>query len=337
MEGQSYQFTGRDLARLVAWPVGWLVLLAALIHASSGLGLLPPPLPLFDVDRTILLHQAAASRERSGATTLLVGDSSCLMNVAAVELQEMLGPDERVVNLGTLSYLDLEAMGLLVSNYARASPGTLRRVVLLMHPEALRLGHPEAYFGEILRRAWSGEQRRMAGTPPLVWWSGGQALRARVISRSVPSALPGAWGQFYGFSRELGEHLEANRGSAVDPREYQRGESSGSAEYRLAGGLEEASRHFRRFVPEGVELVAGITPGPEGFVLPNHAEVCEQMLRTWSDWLEADAMLQGLPCSLRDDWFASTTHLNEAGRLIYTRMLARELSDLQIPAENGQR
>ena len=314
---------------MIGWPLGWLALMALVIHGVSFLGLLPSPRPAFDVDRTILLHQAEASQEQSKATTLLVGDSSCLMNVDALRLQNLLGPGERVINLGAISYLDLQAFGTLASNYARANPDTLRRVVLLMHPEALRLRHRNPYFAEILTNALRGTSTRH-GIPPLVWATGAGDLRSRLLSRLVPSPLPGPWGEFYGFSRDLSDYLDANAGSAIDPRTYRAETVSGSAEYRLAPDLEAASKAFRQLIPDGAELWVGITPAPESFVLPDHEARCNAMLTTWGEWLGADQQLTRLPSSLEDRFFASTTHLNAKGREAFTERLAR---DLQVPEE----
>jgi hypothetical protein len=51
---------------------------------------------------------------------------------------------------------------------------------------------------------------------------------------------------------------------------------------------------------------------------------------TWAQWLKAEVVLTNLPAVLPDVLFASTTHMNAAGRDAFTRQLRREL------ASNGE-
>ena len=105
-------------------------------HAPGGSLASPAgPRPILDIDRTILIHQAEASRLRHGADVVFLGDSSCLMDFSAKDLEGWLPPDHRVLNLATLSYVDLPACAGLLRNYVAANPDRLRVVVLLLHPE----------------------------------------------------------------------------------------------------------------------------------------------------------------------------------------------------------
>ena len=333
MESHRYNLDWRKLAGIAGWPLLFLAVFALVIHGMAALRLLPSSLPILDVDRTILLHQAAASERATGASTILVGDSSCLMDVSAPLLQEELGPGERVINLGAISYLDLESFGMLVSKYLEANPATVNRVVLLMHPEALRLRERNEYFRNVLESAWNADHSPDRSTPPLVSWTGGETLRTRVLTRWIPTPLPGQWGAYYGFSRDLWQHLEEHNGSAVDPRSFSLAEAKGNAEYRLAPELEKASQTFRQVIPPHVQLVVGITPAPSGFVLPGHDATCVQMLEQWAKWLQADQTLTTLPCALPDEMFASITHLNPEGSRHYTSLLARELRANDNPSQ----
>ena len=106
MKSHEYRFAGKEVLVLAAAPLLVLTLLAIAVHAAARFNLLPPPRPALDVDRTILLHQADASRKKSDASIILIGDSSCLMNVNARELAQELGTD--VLNLATLSHVPLQ-------------------------------------------------------------------------------------------------------------------------------------------------------------------------------------------------------------------------------------
>src|SRR5262249_38510471 len=114
------------------------------MHLGAALRVLPKPQRRLDMDQTILLHQAQASGQKNQADVLLVGGSSCLMDVAARDLETQLAPRHHVLNLGTLSYLNLEVFGELVRRYASVNTGRLRSVVVLLHPEMLRRNAVEA-------------------------------------------------------------------------------------------------------------------------------------------------------------------------------------------------
>src|SRR5215510_14013984 len=106
MHSHEYDFSLTDLCKLIGGPLVPVAAFAMTMHLGAAVKLFPPPRPTLDIDRTILLHQAEASRTRQDADVLLLGDSSCLMNVSTRQLAEGLPGQHRVLNLGTLSYLD---------------------------------------------------------------------------------------------------------------------------------------------------------------------------------------------------------------------------------------
>jgi hypothetical protein len=318
MRSHTYHFQTADLMRMLALPLVPLLAFAVFMHVGARLHLLPKPRPNLDVDRTILIQKVEASGSRSDAKVVLIGDSSCLMDVSAPQLSGQLG--QPVLNLGTLSYLDLEAHATLLKRFFAANPNQLKAVVLLLHPEGLRRPAPEPYHTKFLQSFLAGEDHIVRQNVP--HWVGLEIFRARLLSRVLPTPLGGAYGRFYGFSSDLEKYLTQNKGSAVDPdpRSFQ-----GNAEYRLAPQLETKSRTFKAALPPGVRLFVAITPAPAGFVNRNYAELHRQMLRQWRGWLEADVALEELPAVLRDELFAKTTHLNEIGAETYTTLLARAL------------
>ena len=82
MRSHNCNFQWRDLVRLALPSLVPLAVFAALMHGAAALGLLPAPRPALDTDRTILIHQVEASRARQEAEVVLIGDSSCLMDVS---------------------------------------------------------------------------------------------------------------------------------------------------------------------------------------------------------------------------------------------------------------
>ena len=154
MKSHSCEFTMRHVAQRILAMLLVVAGFAVCVHTCARLGILPTPRPTLDVDRTILIHQADASRRRDPARVLLLGDSSCLMDVSATQLGTALG--EPVLNLGTLSYLDVAAQGLLLRNFSASNPGQIRTVILLMHPEALRRNNSEPYQLAVLTNYLAG-------------------------------------------------------------------------------------------------------------------------------------------------------------------------------------
>jgi hypothetical protein len=318
MTSHRYEFTGADLARVAGLPLLVLIGFALLMHAGQAVG--PGPLPILDVDRTILAHQADASRRRHAAEILLIGDSSCLMDVSATALQVELG--RPVLNLATLSYVGMETHAKLIRSFREANPDQPETVVLLMHPESLRLARRNDYFSRIIENYLAGAGECHDRESRFACWSGASIFRERLLTRVAPLPLPGDFGQVHGFTWNLWDFMTEHQGSAIDPRDFTKAE--GSAEYRLAAQLKAPSEAFRAALPAGVRLVVGITPAPASFVLPSHAAICERMLAEWAGWLRADATL-ALPSSLPDELFASATHLNHRGVETFTALLAEAL------------
>jgi hypothetical protein len=329
MTSHRYEFTAADAARAVALPLIPVAIFALAMHLGAAFRLLPAARPAYDVDRTVLLHQAWASQSKHKADLLLLGDSACLMDVNAARLGELLG--RRALNLSSLSYLSLPAHGRLLREYATANPGQLRTVVLLLHPGTLRLQAQPADYDELLASYLAGRDSFQTATRQgqLNRWLGLEVFRGRLLSRCLPFPLPGQYGLAYGFTTDLWRRLDERQGSATDPHRLDLLSARGSAEYRLAGQFEGQSRQFRNYVPPGVKLVVGLTPVPESFAQQNHAQTCRLMLEQLAGWLGADAALTNLPATLPDELFATVTHLNDRGGERFTELLAKELRRAQ--------
>lgn len=305
-----------------------LAAFAAVMRVGAASKLLPSPRPALDMDRAILIHQAEASRSKHEADLLLIGDSSCLMDVSAPQLSAALAGGHHALNLGTLSYLDLSSYASILREYLRVNPGRVSTVVLLMHPEALRRAGPEEYHVEMLDRYYAAEDFCEPSASRMSCWMGGAIFKGRVLSRWVPIPLEGVYGQKYGFTSGLWNYLSTHDGSAVDPRKYDRSTVQGNAEYHLSPRLERTSQTFRSAVPNGARLAVGITPAPENFVKSDFSQRHAEMLNQWSAWVRADAVLADLPQTMPADLFASTTHLNEAGQSVFTAKLASLIAAL---------
>lgn len=335
MNSHEAAFSPKDLAGLIVGPLIAVILFAGLMHGGARVNLWPAPRLTLNADQTILIHQAEASRARQQADVLFLGDSSCLTDFSALELTAAL-PGHRVLNLGTLSYLDLAAGATMLRHYVAANPGRLRVVVVLLHPEMLRGIEPVPQHARLLAAHDAGKDfcDRTQARGVVECALGLEVFRGRWLCRLRPAPLAAAYGRYYGFTRDLDRFLTAHQGSAVDPNRFVPGPGRGNAEYRLSPTLESGSRALRAAVPAGVKLLAGITPVPESFALQDHAARCARILGQWRLWLEPDGLLAGLPGTLPDELFASVTHLNARGAQRYTQILAEHLrAHLTQPTE----
>ena len=105
MRSHTYKLPHRDMLTIVGLPIGGVLLLGMIIRLIGFIPFAPPPRPTLDVDRTVIVQQIDASNRADQADILLIGDSSCLMNIDAALLSEISG--KQVTNLGTLSFLDI--------------------------------------------------------------------------------------------------------------------------------------------------------------------------------------------------------------------------------------
>jgi hypothetical protein len=322
MRSHIYAFGYRDLMRLIGGPLVFAAGFAVLMHGGTALKLLPKPRPTLDVDRTIIVHQAEASASQSDAEVLLIGDSSCLIDVSARQLSEALG--RPALNLGTLSFLDLNEYAVLLRRFAAANPNTLKAVVLLMHPEALRRAPGGTHHAPFFRAFLGGDDFFDPRTirDRVSHALGLEKFRSRIVARILPTPLSGVYRGRFGFSENLETFMAENRGSSVELKSVK---FEGNAEYRLGGQLESTSRAFRSAVPPGVKLIAAITPAPRGHVLRNYEETQRRMLERWAVWLGADLVLADLPPTMPDEMFAMATHLNAQGAREYTTLVAASL------------
>jgi len=333
MKSHKYDFRPADLARLAGSLLVPLVIFAAIMRLGALSGLFPPPWPALDVDHTILTHQARASLKPDIADVLLLGDSSCLMNVSAQQLQSAANGKHNFMNLGTTMYVGFDGYAALLSRYTAANPNRVHTVVILVHPEMLRRAETALPHLAFLSDFYSGADYSEPGSlqGQISGLFGLDIFRDRFLSR-LPLALPKEFGRYYGFNLDLYGFMDRQRGSAVDPYQYVPGPGQGNAEYRLSPKLEPGCMALRAAIPPGAQLLVGLTPIPESFAPAGYANNRQNLLSQWGQWMKADGLLTNLPPTMPDSCFASTTHLNEQGRWRYSQLLA----GLTIGSRAGQ-
>lgn len=329
MKSHSIDFKPSALLPLLGLTLLPVMLFAIVLRAGTGFGFLPAPRPALDTERTVIVHQVEAARAPQAAEIILIGDSSCLMNLSARQLSAALHAD--VLNLATFSYLDLNAHAKILREFTRANPSRPRAVVLLLHPETLRRSNSDAYYAEVLSAFIGGHEPAPGENldDQARHWLGTEVFRERFLSRTLPMPLRGAFARRYGFTTDLDATLTRERGCLIDPDEPQ--PLSGHPEYRLAPTLEKMSRAFRAALPKETRLFVGITPIPEKLGDQNHLRWCNTSLVQWSQWLAPAVALTNLPATLPDDHFTRSTHLRQSAIPAYTDALAAALEPLLKP------
>jgi hypothetical protein len=285
-----FDFSIGDLVRRSLPPLLGVALLAAALHAVSYMGLLPHPVPA-DLDRTLLAAKAELASGTAPASVLLLGDSSCMMDVDAPELARHLG--RPVLNLGTLSYLDLTAHTALLRHSLARLPAPPGDVVLLLHPGSLLRGSSLPDLDRFLRASLAGDARSLRSAPrhPAEGLLAGVVIREQIVQPWIPGLLRGDFATAYGTPWEVRRLVHRQRGTLLDPTRFDAAAFQGRYEFRLHPRLEPASRDFRSAIPPGVRLWVGLTPLPESLALSDHAARIETVLGTWAAWLRPNRVL----------------------------------------------
>lgn len=330
MSSHTYDWTTRDLAGLILPPLLALALCSILIHAGNAFGLLPPPQPILDPDKTILFHQSKASRSQQDAAIVLLGDSSCMVGVDALQLSARLPGELPVLNLALIIGLDLDVYQEALSQFLIHNPEQVRVAVLLVTPQKLKKEDANPYFTTLWRSLSDGLDGPSAEQAPdsISELMGMRLFRQRLLTYLLAVPLTGDRTGFYGFSSVMRDYLTVHHGSLVDHGRYNPVQRAQETNYFLSPAFERESRHFRARLPPKVQLVAGLMPVPETHVAREYRTKHTDLLRQWNQWLQADHLLTNLPATLPDGLFASGAHLNERGQRRFTDMLAIELGNV---------
>lgn len=324
MKSHETLFTLKEAAKVLGAVVVPAILIASVVRLAASAQILPPPWPATDLEHTVLTHQALAARSATLATTLLVGDSSCLMDISADRLMSPSG--STALNLGTFMYVGFPGYATMLTTCLAANPTNVQRVIVLVHPEMLRGIEPVLQYQNFIAKVMSGEDvdDRSSAVAQVRGLFGLNILMNRIGART-PWALPGEYGRAYGFNLDLDAYMGRHNGSAFDPHLYRPGPAQGNADYRFSPSLESGCRILRAAVPPSTQLIAALAPIPESFAPRNYAPRAQRILAEWARALGADQALTNLSAVLPDDAFASTTHLNKRGAEAFTSELARHL------------
>ncbi len=311
-------------AGILLGPLFSALLLGSAFALMGRSGILPRPWPATDMDRTIVLHQAAAAELAPPADVLVLGDSACLLDIQADLLGRILG--RRVLSLATLSYLRADAQEVLLRRYLGNAKNVPETVLIVFHPDTLRWPCSERYYLDLMADWWAdGLPRGSAHARPGLRWPGVDDLKYRLLSRMFAWPVPASFFPCYGFTRSIWRWLDTHGGSLAPCS------STGTAyraarEWRLSPGTVRAGRSLAGAVPDGCRLAVALAPVVGGCGGSHAAAVARQLLADWADVLNADMVMDDLPLVLPASLFSDPAHLNRRGAVLYTHLLARSLS-----------
>ena len=356
VKSHSYDLGFRDWTRLLLPPLLAFASLAAVAQVIFRFEPHGSGTSAATLDDVILAEKRRMSRSKSSADTVLIGDSSCLMDVSFDEIKRAC-PGLNCCNLGTLSTLGLPRFSALLQSFLRAQglvdgiqpavargsgsvePGLRPKlVVVLLSPEMVRTAYqpvtrPVSQIQEQQRRRLAAQKSRVRATfDPSHWLRAADTLtavsriRAEVADALLEHPLPGHWGQIYGSLSGACRYLVLHAGCAIDPSE--RGESPIAPPLKsavLSPWFASQCEDFGKVLPPGIQLAVGLTPIPQSEAGPGYPQLCRKVVMELKEALRADAGLTNLPPTLPDHYFATSTHLNELGARQYSHYLGRAL------------
>jgi len=319
MPSHEYDLRGSRLLANVAGTLAVALGIGVLVSLFLRSPVAPGPSFASDPDSTIIAAKVALARNSPSAALAVVGDSSCLMDLDVATLESACPLS--LVNLGTLSYLGLDSFGLLAGEFLKHREAP--RVVLVVHPEALRIVSPSTAHRAILESALgSGPAAMLQTNETLSAHLGFDEFRVRVSDRWIPHPLKGAFGNRYGFTADLRDSLMARRGTMDESARFDAQAERGSAEYRLAPRIESECQQFREALPAGTRIRVIVTPVPQSHALKSHERKVREMLAQVEAWLGAEMPSWDLPLVLPDEDFGTVTHLTPEGAVKYSRLVA---------------
>ncbi|MFZ5893962.1 MAG: hypothetical protein ACOY0T_23065 [Myxococcota bacterium] len=308
------------MARIAAGPV--VVAVAILVVFGCIRRRDPKPL-LSAIEHIVVDTQMKRSHSIGRADVLILGDSSVLMGIDAVQLSHELG-GARVESLATIGFMGPRGYAKLLDNYVSAGH-TAATLVFLMHPKSLETSESILVEGRYEQTVLDDRQT----TSGLLLTEGRREIFSNVIDAAATLPLPGAYGKYYGWADQVARAIRDGHGSLIDPHELRREDctsgfvprSASEAVLRRAPYLRASVEHARP-----ARFLVGVTPVPESCHTDPTSR--DSLLTQLAEAIgRSHATLNELPAALPDEYFASTTHLNREGRVHFTRLIARVLRE----------
>lgn len=340
MRSHRYEFSKADLFQAALAP---LLIVSCLIIAAHVLRIthvLDGVETAEYMDDIVLTQRSKAPGEASNPQILFVGDSSCLVDFSARELQSLVG-GIRCYNLGTLSTLGLPKFAEFTTDFL-AVQTNVNVIVLLISPEMVRSGSspiaapaplPAEWGSDVAGLKAEGERARQLlekAEKREALFANALALpflKTQFLARVFEKPYDTEFGFTFGFPSGIREYMEAHNGSALDPTGEYKPPTARSQNIDHANGFadepfRQQCEDFRKSIPANVKLWIALSPEPASLCSPNRPQEIARTLLTLKNYLRAEAVLTNLPVTLPDHYFSTPTHLNPAGAQQFTHALA---------------
>ena len=318
-----------ELLRFFGTVVFNLLLLSLLLQAGVYFELFPQSSARLDVDRVIISNKVNLSKVENNAEILLIGDSSCLMNIDANKFSDISG--KKTYNLGTLSYLDFESYGTLLTN-ALNNNKEVSLVCLFLHPEFLRRVTPSDTHIAFFRSCNNDVHGFNTNTDNLIYSLLNLNIFEDVFYGKTPIPLKNSFRQHYGFTTFLDKYLYEHNGSAIDPRVFDSMMDHGNVLYKITDKKIDQLIKFTALVPNDCKFMLCLSPVPNVITGINYSGTMQSMIEKIIKNVKIDNILQ-MPFTLPANDFATKTHLNSASRVAYTDTVYKEMIKLGIIKE----
>jgi len=319
-----------DLLRFFGLIIFYLFCLSFFLQAGVYYDFFPKPSPKLDVDRVIISNKVKLSKSEKNADILLIGDSSCLMNIDANKLTDISG--KKTYNLGTISYLDFESYGDLLSNALINNDNPVSLVCLFIHPEFLRRATPSNTHIEFFKSCNNDVQVFNSNIDNLIYSLLNLNIFKDTFRGRIPNPLKNKFRQYYGFTTSLDSYLSDHNGSAIDPRVFDSTEDHGNILYKITDKKINQLIKFTSIIPPDCKFVLCLTPVPSEITGMSYSSTMQSIIEKIRNNGKVENILQ-MPFTLPAKDFATKTHLNSKSRTMYTDMAYKEMVKLGIIEE----
>ena len=303
-----------------------LFLSSLLLRVGIYFDLFPQSSSRLDVDRVIISNKVKLSKTKNNADILLIGDSSCLMNIDTKKFTDLSA--KKTYNLGTLSYLDFESYGALLTN-ALNNNNSVSLVCLFIHPEFLRRVTPSDTHVQFFRSCNNDTYDNNTNKNNYIHSLLKLNIFENVFYSKTPIPLKNNFSQFYGFTTFLDQYLNDHNGSAIDPRVFDIEMEHGNVLYKITDRKINDLIKLTVLVPNESKFLLCLTPVPSEITGVNYSETIKSIKKQIFEHVKIDNILQ-MPFTLPATEFATKTHLNATSRALYTDIVYNKMIELDF-------
>jgi len=263
------------------------------------------------VDYMIVLEQLKRATTVVRPDVVLIGDSSCLMDVDAQRLSAGLGRSAE--SLCTLAYVGPDGYAQLLSKLIErdASP---RLVVVILNQAGFQRDASWDSWPAFVKNGGIFPAPRVQFPQSALDY-----IRLDLVERAVYRPLPGRYATYYGGDLQLSRYIATHRGSAVDPNT---GMQPGSAvDYSMNQQFTQALASLAAVVRQigAARVLLMISSAPDGTLTPeSELQRAETAKRIAAILGLPENNILDTPASMPNAFFSTVTHLNRRGRQVLT-------------------